>query len=260
MTDETSRRAQQGDPVPPAFVAPSARHGLVGPFSGRQLAVALAVVVAASGLLFAVTRPIASAPNAPLPAAGATQYAVGPVQEGFKVGDRAPELTASTANGGTLVLKDLAGNPISLAALRGHPVWISFWASWCPPCQDETPILRDVYNSYKSRGLELIAISVQEASVADVQAYATRYQLDYTIGADLTGAIFRLYHVYGLPTQFFLDPNGVIRSIVQGPVDFNQAIANLNGIIPGGVSATATPLIVPATGSPGPTAAGSASP
>ncbi len=59
---------------------------------------------------------------------------------------------------------------------------------------------------YHDRGLELIAISVQETSPADVQAYADRYQLGYTIGFDGSGTIFHEYKAYGLPTQVFIDP------------------------------------------------------
>ena len=51
-----------------------------------------------------------------------------------------------------------------------------------------------------------------------MQAYAERYQLGYTIGADLTGEIFRLYRLFGLPTQFFIGPDGVIRSVVLAPL------------------------------------------
>jgi peroxiredoxin len=64
----------------------------------------------------------------------------------------------------------------------------------------------------------VIGVSVQEATEADVRAYAEKYGLEYTVAADLGGDVFRRYRVFGLPTQYFLDENGVIRSIVQGPV------------------------------------------
>ncbi len=219
------------------------RHkpGLIGPFTLRQLVVVLVVVAVIAGALLVATRPIASAPSLPADAAAATQYAVGPVTEGLKIGDRAPEIVVKDTTGASVPLTDLGGHPISLAALRGHPVWLNFWASWCPPCQSETPVLRDLYNSYKDRGLSIVAISVQEASVSDVASYAQRYQLPFTIGADLRGDVFREYRIYGLPTQFFLDSNGVIRWIVQGPVDYNMGVAALNMIMPAGASTGPTP-------------------
>ena len=77
--------------------------------------------------------------------------------------------------------------------LRGKVVWINFWASWCPPCQQETPILRELDERYADQGLEIIGISVQETSADDVTAYAERYELDYTIGFDASGHVFREY-------------------------------------------------------------------
>jgi peroxiredoxin len=147
--------------------------------------------------------------------------------EGLRVGDLAPELQVAGADGGPAPLLDLSGAPVRLADLRGHPVWISFWASWCPPCQDETPVLRDTFNAYRDRGLALVAVSVQESTVDDVRAYAAKYGLDYTIAADLAGDVFRRYRIYGLPTQVFLDASGIIRAVVQGPVDTQIAEADL---------------------------------
>lgn len=119
-------------------------------------------------------------------------------------------------DGQTVGLADLDGDPIRLSDLRGRPVWINFWASWCPPCQEETPILREVFETHREQGLAVVAISVQEASVEDVRAYAETYELDYTIGFDATSAIFKTYQAYALPTQIFLDADGVVRAVVIG--------------------------------------------
>ena len=149
---------------------------------------------------------------------------VGDPVEGLRIGDRAPEFRG-TANGQDVQLTDLDGNPINLAELRGKPVWVNFWASWCPPCQEETPILRDLYDRYSDHdsGLEIVAISVQETTAQDVRDYVERYGLDFTVGFDATSAIFHTYRAYGLPTQLFLDHNGIIRNVVLGPVTRAQA-------------------------------------
>ena len=68
------------------------------------------------------------------------------------------------------------------------------------------------------RGLEVVGISVQETNADDVPGLRRRYQLDYTIGADLTGDIFRRYRLWGLPTSFFIGPDGAIRSVVLAPL------------------------------------------
>jgi cytochrome c biogenesis protein CcmG, thiol:disulfide interchange protein DsbE len=231
--------------------APETRRGLVGPFTARHLAVALGSVVIVTAILLVATAPIAALPAAGI-APQPTQYAIGPAVEGLRVGDLAPELQVAGTDGGPAPLLNLSGAPVRLADLRGHPVWISFWASWCPPCQDETPVLRDTFNAYRARGLALVAISVQESTVDDVRAYAVKYGLDYTVAADLAGDVFRRYRIYGLPTQVFLDANGIIRSIVQGPVDADIADANLALI--GLPPETASPPGSPATPPPAPTA------
>src|SRR5262249_49507428 len=161
----------------------------------------------------------------------------------------APELAVTGSDGTTDQLKDLQGNPIRLADLKGKAVWINFWTTWCPPCQAEMPTLRKVSQAYKDRGLELVAISVQETSPADVAAYAQRYGLDYTIGFDGTGDIFRAYKGYGLPTHVFIDPNGVISSIVAAPLDEAGAVAQVERILPatGGAQPSAAPAASPVT-------------
>lgn len=227
----------------PGFSHRHERHGLVGPFSGRQLVVAFASVVVAVVVLVAITTPLNSGATGPRTVdPRATSYLIGsPPPEGLRVGATAPEFTVPQADGTTYQLADLAGNPIRLADLRGKAVWINFWTTWCPPCQSEVPILRDVSARYRDRGLELIAISVQETSPADVQAYADRYQLGYTIGFDGSGAIFHEYKAYGLPTQVFIDPNGVIQSIVGAPLDEAAAIAHVEAILPAAPGASAAP-------------------
>ena len=202
------------------------RKPLVGPFSALQLVSVLVAVVLTAGILAVLNQPIVSTALPSLPAPGASFVAVGDPVEGLRVGDLAPEFTG-TANGATVQLTDLDGNPIRLADLKGHPVWINFWASWCPPCQAETPILRDVYTAHAADGLALVAISVQETTPDDVRAYVQRYSLPYTVGFDATSAIFHTYHAYGLPTQLFLDREGVIRDVVLGPVTREQAEAYL---------------------------------
>lgn len=218
----------------PEFSHRPERHGVVGPFSGRQLVVAFVSIVVAIVVLVGITTPLNGGNGGPGTVdPRATSYLIGsPPPEGLQVGATAPELAVPHTDGSTYQLTDLQGRPIRLADLRGKAVWINFWTTWCPPCQSEVPILRDVSERYHDRGLELIAISVQETSPADVQAYADRYQLGYTIGFDGSGEIFHQYKAYGLPTQVFIDPAGVIQSIVGAPLDEAGAIAHVEAILP----------------------------
>jgi peroxiredoxin len=173
-------------------------------------------------VLIVLTSPIARpGPTAP-PTPGSSFFRIGDPTTGLQVGQVAPELSG-IVDGQTIGLTDLDGHPIRLADLRGRPVWITFWASWCPPCQQETPVLRTVYDEHKAQGLALIAISVQETTVDHVREYVNTYSLGYTVGFDATSAVFKTYQAYGLPTHLFLDRNGVIRAINLGPVTQTQA-------------------------------------
>jgi thiol-disulfide isomerase/thioredoxin len=217
----------------PEFVHRKERRGLIGPFGGRQLlGAALVVVLVAIGLVV-VTTPLGTV-NGPLPAdPQPTQYVIGPaVANGLKVGQVPPELTVPGPDGQPTPLLDLDGNPVQLSALRGKAIWLNFWASWCPPCQFETPVIRDIADAYRDRGLEVVGVSVRESSADNVRAYAEKYQLGYTVAADVTGAVYDAYRLNGIPTSFFIGPEGAIHSIVNGPLTEESARALVESLLP----------------------------
>jgi cytochrome c biogenesis protein len=177
-------------------------------------AVAAALVVA-----FLVTRPIGS--SGPVPSIDPNAfYRVAAEQEGLQVGQRAPDFVGRV-NDQEVRLTDIDGRQLSISAFRGRPLWINFWATWCPPCQRETPDLRAAYEAHRREGLVLVAISIQEPADI-VREYVTRYGLTYTIGLDVSAAIMRTYGVYGLPTHYFVDRDGVIRDRWYGPLSRAQ--------------------------------------
>jgi peroxiredoxin len=217
----------------PGFTHRRERRGLIGPFGGRQLLGGAVVIVIAAVLLVVVTTPLGTtngpAPGNPQP----TQFVLDPnAKLGVRPGQLAPELAVRHADGSTFGLTDLDGRPIRLADLRGKTVWINFFASWCPPCQAETPVIRDVATRFRDRGLVVIGISVQETSAADVAAFAAKYQLGYTVAADVTGDVYRLYNPPGLPTSIFIGPEGAVRSFVLAPLSEAAAVAQVEAILP----------------------------
>ncbi|MFI5292707.1 MAG: TlpA disulfide reductase family protein [Candidatus Limnocylindrales bacterium] len=218
----------------PGFTHQRERHGVIGPFGGRQLAVVFVLVVVTVIVLVAVTTPLGTVggtPDVVDPRATAFVIKEAPA-EGLRPGDLAPEFEVTLEEGDIYSLNDLDGNPIRLADLRGKGVWINFWATWCPPCQSEVPILRDLSERYADQGLVVVAISVQETQPSDVQAYADKYQLDYTIGFDGSGLIFDLYKSNALPTHFFVRPDGIIRAVEARPLTEEQAIPLVESILP----------------------------
>jgi thiol-disulfide isomerase/thioredoxin len=214
------------------------RRRRVGPFSLRQVTLAIGVVALAGILLTLATAPLGSTrPGLPDPEPGA--FILRSPLPGLRPGDAAPELATVMSDGVAYQLTDLDGQPVRLADLRGKVVWLNFWASWCPPCQTETPVLRRMDQRYRDLGLALVGVQVQQ-TVDDGRQYATTYDLGYRIGADVSGEIFRLYKVFALPTQFFIDQNGIVRKVVNGPLDEAGAAALIESLLPPGSSPAAS--------------------
>ena len=218
-----------------APMRPVRRRG-VGPFSLRQVTIAIVAMMGAAIIGTLATRPLGTVPIG-LPVPDPSAFLIGSPEPGLGIGDLAPELTFNDDTGAAVQLADLDGNPIRLADLRGKVVWLNFWASWCPPCQYETPTLRSMDQRYRERGLVIVAVQVQQTVDAG-REYAARYGLQYAIGADVTGAIFHTYRVFALPTQFFIDPEGRIRTIVNGPLSDTRASGLIEALLPPGATSS----------------------
>lgn len=117
-----------------------------------------------------------------------------------KVGEPAPDFALPTPDGETVRLSDL----------RGRPVLLNFWATWCPPCKIEMPDIEALYQKYKDQGFTVIAIDQQESPAA-VQDYFDEMGLSFQPVIDSTGEVFSLYRVVALPTSYFIDAEGIVR-------------------------------------------------
>lgn len=123
---------------------------------------------------------------------------------------------------------DLANKPISLTALRGSPVILNFWATYCGPCIVEMPLLQSVYAAHRAEGLHVIGVDANEP-LADVMAWRNRFDLSYDLVFD-GGMLSSLYRVRGLPSTFFIGRDGVITKITFGAVsaeELQAEVANL---------------------------------
>jgi cytochrome c biogenesis protein CcmG/thiol:disulfide interchange protein DsbE len=108
-------------------------------------------------------------------------------------------------------LTDLNGTPIRLSDLRGkRSVLLSFWASWCPSCQEEMPTLAKLHEKFGPRGLEIVAVSI-DADQADVAQFVLRHGVTSRALWDRNGQAARKYRVTAVPTHYFIDKRGVIR-------------------------------------------------
>jgi cytochrome c biogenesis protein CcmG, thiol:disulfide interchange protein DsbE len=107
---------------------------------------------------------------------------------------------------------------ISLAALRGKVVLLNFWASWCPPCHSEAPLIERWQHQLVRRDATVIGIDVLDVT-GDAEAFARSYHLTYPIGRDRDGSLLKRFQVEGYPETVVLDRQGRIAATDRGPVD-----------------------------------------
>jgi cytochrome c biogenesis protein CcmG/thiol:disulfide interchange protein DsbE len=114
-------------------------------------------------------------------------------------------------------LNTIQGESVRLSALRGRPVLVSLWASWCPPCKAEMPAFEKMYRQYASQGFTVLAVNASnQDNLADAQAFVQANGLTFPILLDTRGQVAQLYDLRSLPTSFFIGPDGIIREVVVG--------------------------------------------
>ncbi len=108
-------------------------------------------------------------------------------------------------------LKDLNGNEITLSDYEGKMLVLNFWATWCPPCRAEIPDFIEVYSEYKDKGLEILGVSVDQASPDQVRQFVDRNEMNYPV-AMATRDLFRDYPLpEAIPTTLVIDRTGKIQ-------------------------------------------------
>jgi len=104
---------------------------------------------------------------------------------------------------------------VDLAALRGKPALVDFFASWCEPCAEEAPTLRKLSASLGGRAT-VVAVDWDDAGGA-ARAFVRKHGWNFPVLADTSGAAGETYGLVGLPTSFVLDPRGRIVATFRGP-------------------------------------------
>jgi thiol-disulfide isomerase/thioredoxin len=130
-------------------------------------------------------------------------------------GETAPDFT----------LPAVAGGDVSLHSLRGQPVLINFWATWCPDCKVEMP---EIARLRSAVGGQVAILGVDEGEPAPVVSdFLSRTSYGWTFLLDQSGAVAGAYGVHALPTSLFLDASGVVRQSYVGPMSLGQMRAFL---------------------------------
>jgi cytochrome c biogenesis protein CcmG/thiol:disulfide interchange protein DsbE len=153
---------------------------------------------------------------AALLSAGGTRTGV-PTHE-LEVGALAPDFELTNVN---------TGQSVTLSSFRGRPVWVNFWATWCPPCKAELPIIKQKYDKYKGQGLAIIGIDMQE-NPNQVRDYIKSNGYDWTFVVDSDGKITNRFFTEGIPNLVFIDAKGVVQAVHVGDLD-GRAMEELLG-------------------------------
>lgn len=130
-----------------------------------------------------------------------------PVPVAAEIGALAPPIQADT----------LADGAVDLWQMRGAPVIVNFWATWCAPCITEMPELQQVYEEYAAVGLRIVAVNLGEARPL-VARWADDLGLTFDIALDPANEVIRSYPRHGPPATYFIAPDGIISRIEYGPV------------------------------------------
>ena len=137
--------------------------------------------------------------------------------------------TALTAAGDSsgpapaFTLTTLEGQPSGLSAYKGQVVMVNFWATWCGPCQQEMPLLDQMYKKYKPAGFTLIGVNVDKEA-PPVKELLARRPVSFPVLLDPANQVSKAYHVDEMPSSVIIDRKGVIRYVHRGykPGDEND--------------------------------------
>jgi cytochrome c biogenesis protein CcmG, thiol:disulfide interchange protein DsbE len=199
--------------------AASARPRLIS----RRLALGAAFLVGAPALAYAVTRPLGSG-IAGITGSGGAAKGIAPM-----VDYEAPNFR----------LKDPSGKDVELLQLRGKPVLLNFWATWCVPCREELPELELLYRELKAKGLVVLAVSVDAEQFAkDIPEFLKAGDpvvgaYTFPVGLDTKQDVQKQYKLLGVPQSFFIDATGVIRVAQPRVMNRQMMLDGIGQIMPG---------------------------
>jgi cytochrome c biogenesis protein CcmG, thiol:disulfide interchange protein DsbE len=124
------------------------------------------------------------------------------------------------------VLPKLGGGEGSIAALKGRPLVVNFWASWCDPCKEEAPALRRAQAELEKAGGTVLGVTVDDSS-PDSQAFIREFGLDFPSLRDVDGELGEDFGRTGVPETYVIDRDGRVVAISRGQVDdafFDQTL------------------------------------
>jgi thiol-disulfide isomerase/thioredoxin len=154
--------------------------------------------------------------------------------------------TAVAASRVDLPFKDLGGRRVHLKDLRGKPVVLNFWATWCVPCRAEMPIFVEMKKQYAPRGVAFVAVSLDDRETRPkIPAFIEEFKIDFEVwtgGSTMDLADLKLGQA--LPATAFLDPEGRIVARVIGQVQRQELQERLEWLAGGMKGDAPNPLLI----------------
>jgi cytochrome c biogenesis protein CcmG, thiol:disulfide interchange protein DsbE len=156
---------------------------------------------------------------------GLLVWKLGHQQHAPKVGSLAPAFTLPRLEG---------SGEVSLDSLRGRPVVLNFWASWCIPCKSEAAVLERDWNRYRGRGVVFVGVDNKDLA-SDARTFVAVHGQTFPMLQDGSGSVTGSYGVSQVPETYVLDRQGRIVAHIAGPVtaagfsqEFRAALARVS--------------------------------
>ncbi len=117
----------------------------------------------------------------------------------------------ASGNAPEFELTTFEGKTIRLSELRGKPVIVNFWASWCLPCREEAPLLQAAWDKYRDQGLVLLGVDYVDTET-EAKKYLAEFKITYPNGPDVGTRISKAYRITGVPETYFITRDGKVLS------------------------------------------------
>lgn len=138
--------------------------------------------------------------------------------------------TGPSATAPDFTLMDLNGKVVRLSDLRGKPVVVNFWATWCPPCRLEMPSFQRIYDAHRAQGFTIVGVSMDAAGSDAVRRFLVERHIQYPVAMASGEVVQDFGGVALLPTSFLIDREGRTRYEVRGifaPIALERAVDKL---------------------------------
>jgi peroxiredoxin len=201
------------------------------PVAPRSSMLPIVISLVAGLLVIGLMAAIMVTPRTAAPAPGGAGLASSAITQPPGSGAAGQQLPREGYLAPDFTLNRLDGTPVQLSSFRGvKPVWVNFWATWCPPCRNEMPEMEKLYPTWSAKGVEILGVDVQEPQ-DKVKPFVEAAGYSWTFALDVDAKVSRQYYVSGIPTHVFIGKDGVIKSLVVSGLDRTRMEAELNKLV-----------------------------